>query len=580
MTQTKSIRSNNGPAPAPGIENLKAYKPQRFPEFVDLRLDGNEGSIPPVRFFDLLDSLGSDVMRRYPDSCELEASISEILGISTDRVLVTAGGDDALDRICRSYLFKGTQVILPEPTFEMIGRYARLAGAEVTTVPWMSGPYPIGRVKEQINPATKMIVVVSPNSPTGSTATIQDLETLSLAAPQALLLVDQAYSEFADFDLTPAAMNLPNAVVVRTLSKAWGLAGLRVGYAVGPKSTIDCLRAVGQPYAVSAPSLALAKLRITQSRPEVEAFVDRVRSERQELITLLPQLGAQALPSQANFVLARFDKAGFIQDALAALGIAVRRFPNQPVLEGFLRITCPGNPIAFNRLKAAFRSILAPEALLFDLDGVLADVSKSYRKAVLATAASFGVELCEDQILMAKNEPGSNNDWVLTQRLLERRGVGVSLDTVTRRFERIYQGDEHQPGLRFNEKLCVDHPFLARLSKRFPLAVVTGRPRKDALRFLEQTNIAAYLQTLICMEDAAAKPDPAPVRLAMSKLGVKHAWMVGDMPDDIRAARAAGVLPLGVLAPGDCPDRMQKAMLDVKAACFLENLYKLEELLP
>jgi phosphoglycolate phosphatase-like HAD superfamily hydrolase len=110
--------------------------------------------------------------------------------------------------------------------------------------------------------------------------------------------------------------------------------------------------------------------------------------------------------------------------------------------------------------------------------------------------------------------------------------------------------------------------------------VVTGRPRRDAERFLSDHGLADCFATVVTMDDAPIKPDPAPVRLALERLGSRHAWMVGDTPDDLRAARGAGVLPLGVLAPQDEPERARSALAAAGAARILDRLDDLLEMLP
>jgi HAD superfamily hydrolase (TIGR01548 family) len=280
---------------------------------------------------------------------------------------------------------------------------------------------------------------------------------------------------------------------------------------------------------------------------------------------LLKALGAEPRDSRANFVLARFEDAAFVFDSLMALGIAVRQFANDADLDGCLRISCPGNPKAFLRLQTALRTVLAPQALLFDMDGVLADVTRSYREAILNTAKSYGVQLGMPDVVRAKNEPDSNNDWEVTRRLLDRRGVTLSLDEVKQRFESFYAT------LWQNETLLVNRKALRRLARRLPLAVVTGRPRADAERFLAQHRLEGIFSEVICLEDAPKKPDPAPVRLALNRLRVRQAWMLGDTPDDMTAARQAGVLPVGVAQSGTgLPS----------AARVLANADQVEELLP
>ena len=211
----------------------------------------------------------------------------------------------------------------------------------------------------------------------------------------------------------------------------------------------------------------------------------------------------------------------------------------------------------------ALTTVFAPQALLFDMDGVLADVSESYRVAIVKTAESFGVELSAGDIAAAKRRGNANDDWQLTCSLLQERGVSCSLSEVTERFESFYLT------LRSRERVLVAAERLRDWGQRFQLAVVTGRPRAQAEFFLAQYAIRDLFGAVVCREDAALKPDPEPVRLAMQQLGVQSAWMLGDTVDDLLSARAAGVLPIAVGAEAPAAN----------AACVLANPEDLEELL-
>jgi HAD superfamily hydrolase (TIGR01548 family) len=267
-----------------------------------------------------------------------------------------------------------------------------------------------------------------------------------------------------------------------------------------------------------------------------------------------------------------------VADALAGLGIAVRRFPHHPELSRCLRLSCPGSTEKMQRLEHALRTALAPEAIIFDMDGVLADCSRSYREAIRATAQHFGREVSGEQIMQAKAAGGANDDWALTQQLLAAQGLSVPLGQLTEIFEKLYQGSATTPGLHTFERLIPPRPCLERLSRRLKLAIVTGRPRADAQRFLDEQGLSSYFAVMVCREDAPLKPDPAPVELALCSLGVKKAWMLGDTPDDIRAARAARVIPLGIAAPGDSC-QMGEAMLQAGAARILTSVEDMEEIL-
>lgn len=573
------VKKTLGPQPAPRLDRVQAYRVPRPVAPIDLFLDGNEGAAPPPALWDGIAG-DPEILRRYPSPRALEEAWAGQLGVAPAQVLATAGADEALERTVRAFLSPGREMILPLPTFEMLDRYAAFAGGNLVPVAWNEGPYPVADVLARMTPRTAVIAVVSPNNPTGAVATADDLARLSAAAPHALLLVDLAYVEFADVDLSRAALALPNAVITRTLSKAWGLAGLRTGCVAGPEELIAAIRAAGSPYNVSGPSVALASAWLRTGGPAVEAFVATIRAERPVLAAALARLGARPLPSQANFVLARFDDPEWVRDALAGLGIAVRWFACRPGLEDALRITCPGDAVRLARVVAALESALAPEALLFDLDGVLADVGGSFRRAILETAESYGVVLAPEDIALAKAAGGANNDWDLTQRLMAARGVDVPLSEVTLRFEGFYQDTPGRAGLCRTERCLVERAWLERLARRTKLGIVTGRPKKDADRFLGDAGLADLFGTVVTMDDAPLKPDPAPVRLALERLGVRRALMIGDTPDDVRAARAAGVVPLAILAPGDDGAISRPALLGAGAARLLDSLSQLEGFLP
>ena len=437
-----------------------------------------------------------------------------------------------------------------------------------------------------------MVALVSPNNPTGQILGGDVLEHIAAAAPGALIVLDHAYVEFADrdHDLTGVALELPNALVVRTLSKAWGLAGLRTGYAMGAPEVIAWLAAAGNPYAVAGPSAALAWHRLGMAQDDVAAFAARARTERALLAEALAAHGATPTPSQANFAFARHPDPVWVRDVMAGQGVAIRAWPGDAERADALRISCPGDPGALERAVGALE-LLAPEAVLFDMDGVLVDVSRSYRAAILATAAHFGVEITRDQISTSKREGHANNDWSLTRQLIRDHGASPcpTLEAVTEVFEGLYQGDAQTPGLREREALTVDRGWLERLAAKTRLGIVTGRPRADADFALERHDLADLFEVVVCMEDTEQpKPDPAPVLSACEAMGIERAWFIGDTPDDMAAARAATlgegpcrVLGLGILAPDEpAPTSTTRALLEAGAGRVLGALDEFIERLP
>ncbi|OQR80915.1 imidazoleglycerol-phosphate dehydratase [Achlya hypogyna] len=196
------------------------------------------------------------------------------------------------------------------------------------------------------------------------------------------------------------------------------------------------------------------------------------------------------------------------------------------------------------------------QALLWDMDGVLAEVSRSYRAAIVATAAAFGATVTDDDVEVAKLAGDANNDWVLTHKLVHNKVAGASatLAEITAKFEEIYQGTASAPGLCSLETLITAKGLLVELNRRLPkgMAIVTGRPKKDCDKFLADHGLEPLFPVRVCMEDGPPKPSPAPILLALQRLNVpaSQVAMIGDTVDDITAAVRASVLAYGVITPG------------------------------
>ena len=217
-----------------------------------------------------------------------------------------------------------------------------------------------------------------------------------------------AYAEFGDEDHTVALLEVPNAVMIRTLSKAWGLAGLRVGFAVGARERIHVLRGYGGPYALTGPSIAIALDRLKHGVADMRGFVEYVRSRRERLAKVIRGVGGGPQPSQTNFVLARSrTRAG-------SSGEWPRRgfwCATSRTCRSMCVSRCRGTTGSSAAWSGRWQCLNEPEALLFDMDGVLADVRRSYREAIVQTCAAFGVEAGHDLITAVKAEGRANDDW-------------------------------------------------------------------------------------------------------------------------------------------------------------------------
>lgn len=348
-----------GIQPAERIGMLQPYAPPPRDARITLTLDNNEGSPIDASVLKAINDIDPNALTRYPDASGLERTIAQRLGIDPSCVIVTNGGDDAIDRICRAMLNPGDVMLTHTPGFVMIPRYAQLAGAQLNLFDWLDTDFPQQAMLDAVGEGTRLVALISPSNPTGAIIDTDSILAIAKKAHSvgAVVLLDQAYIEFADEDPIKQMLVLPNVVIVRTFSKAMGLAGQRVGYAIGPKQIINWLRTVGGPYPVSVLSLAVAQCAFDQS-DERQPIITRTIAHRDQLIDTLGSLGAKALASQANFVLVQFDDASATHAALLEQGISVRRFRQGGEIESYLRITVPADPKDQHQLLDALARVL------------------------------------------------------------------------------------------------------------------------------------------------------------------------------------------------------------------------------
>src|SRR5450755_321182 len=211
------------------IRTLKEYHPP-LGNREGLRLDFNENTLGcSPRVLERLRKLDGETLARYPVRETGEAVVATHFGVSPEELLLTNGTDEAVHLICETYLSPGDEVLIAVPTFAMFEIYAAATGAKVISIPTGSDfAFPTQSAFDQITSRTRLIAVANPNNPTGAFAPIADLMRIAEAAPEAALLVDEAYFEFCGKSMAPNWRGVPNLFVSRTFSKAYGMAGLRI----------------------------------------------------------------------------------------------------------------------------------------------------------------------------------------------------------------------------------------------------------------------------------------------------------------------------------------------------------------
>ena len=326
--------------PRESVRTLKEYHPP-LGNREGLRLDFNENtSACSPRVLERLRQLNGETLARYPERHKGEAVVAAHLGIAVEELLLTNGTDEAIHLICETYLEPGSEALIVVPTFAMFEIYAAATGARVTLIPaGKDFEFPIESVLAQIKPNTRFIAVANPNNPTGAFAKVRDLMQVAEAAPDAAVLVDEAYFEFCGQTVAPNWRGFTNLFVSRTFSKAYGLAGLRIGVLMGSSDQMRMLRRASSPYNLNSVALGCLPDAVAD-QAYVQGYVAQALIGRRELETELNAWGVRYWPSRANFVLMHLgDHCKPFVSGMRDRGILVRDRSSDYGCQDCVRIT-------------------------------------------------------------------------------------------------------------------------------------------------------------------------------------------------------------------------------------------------
>lgn len=325
----------------PSIDTMAGYVPgeQPKPDTKIIKLNTNENPYPPSpAALKVLQNLDSEWLRRYPDpfANEFRKAISEVLGVPVDWIIVGNGSDELLNVILRACAELGRKVVYPMPTYVLYRTLTQMQPAEHVEIPY-GEDYRLP-LKELVAANGAVTFIASPNSPSGHVVPIGDLRQLA-AKLSGVLVVDEAYVDFANETALPLVKEFENVIVVRTLSKGYSLAGLRLGFGIANPRLLSGLFKVKDSYNIDAIACAIGAAAM-RDQAYKNACAASVKVSRAKLAVDLKQLGFRLWDSQTNFLLAQPPKgnAEQIYLALKERGILVRYF-KKPGLEDKLRIT-------------------------------------------------------------------------------------------------------------------------------------------------------------------------------------------------------------------------------------------------
>ncbi len=322
------------------VEEMPEYHPP-LAERAALRLDFNENTFAPSpRVLEKLRAITPEGLTKYPERQPVERIVAQHLGLDAEQVVLTNGVDEAIHLMCCAFLEDGDEALICTPTFFMYDVSIRMMTRGLVKVQADDTlQFPIQRFLAAITGRTKLIIVASPNNPTGAVVGRAELLTIAAAAPQAVLMVDEAYFHFHGETTLGDIGHVSNLIVARTFSKAYGLANLRVGMLAGDARLMRYIRKVSSPYNVNG--VALECLPEALADEEYLAwYTTQVHAGRERIMAGLHQLGVPFWPSAANFVLMRIGpKHKELVQAMRARGVLLRDRSTDPGCEGCVRIT-------------------------------------------------------------------------------------------------------------------------------------------------------------------------------------------------------------------------------------------------
>jgi histidinol-phosphate aminotransferase len=306
-----------------------------------LRLDFNENTFAPSpRVIEQLRTITSEGLTKYPERDHVEGLTARHFGLEPNQVVLTNGVDEAIHLLCVAFLEDDDEALIATPSFFMYDVSVRLMTPHLRRIQCdASLAFPFERFMAAINEKTKLIIVASPNNPTGTVVPREQLLAIAAAAPQAVLMVDEAYFHFHGETTLGDIPAIPNLIVARTFSKAYGLANLRIGMLAGNAELLRYVRKVSSPYNVNGVALTCLPAAL-EDEAYLHWYTDQVHAGRERMAAGLRELGVPFFESHANFTLMQIGpKHAELVTAMRNHGVLLRDRSSDPGCDGFVRIT-------------------------------------------------------------------------------------------------------------------------------------------------------------------------------------------------------------------------------------------------
>jgi len=356
------------PQPRPEVESLKAYSAPLEGRRGLLRLDFNENTVgPSPRVVEAIRAIPADHYAIYPEYDGLrEAVVANLaatgLGqpLTTEQIGLFNGVDAAIHAIFHAYGDRGETLLTTSPTFGYYTPCAQMQGMAIEAIPYRlpDFAFPLDEIRAALTRRPRILLICNPNNPTGTRLAPERILELAAAAPATLVVVDELYEAFTGDSVLPSANfdTTPNLVVLRSLAKTAGLAGLRIGFAIGAAPVIDRIGRVTGPYDINSFAVTAAHAALAD-QPYTDAFVDEVLRARTWLVQQLQLAGVRHHAAGGNYLLIWPESpAEDVERRLREAGILVRSMAGKPLIEGSLRVSL-GTSEQMQRFWAAYSAI-------------------------------------------------------------------------------------------------------------------------------------------------------------------------------------------------------------------------------
>lgn len=535
------------PLPRAVVQRMAKYSPPLEQRRHKTRLDFNENTEGFPHILKPEENLTD--YTTYPEYEEFEQALATQLGIPHENLLILNGSDEGLAIVPQTFIQPQQDIaLITRPSFAMIRHNLQLAEAQLHEVLLTDDlTYPLEELEAVLTEhRPKLAVFATPDNPTGAVLPKATILRWCQQFPETVFLIDAAYSHYASIEesLVQEATTQPNLLVLQTFSKAWGLAGLRLGVLVGHAQHIQWLACVRSPYSINSMAIR-AGVQLLKDEPLVRQQSEALLFRKERLLHSLQERGFEIKSGPTNFFLMKLGlNATPFTNFCFNNSILIRNQTQNPKLAGWVRVSVgtEGENLQFLECLDAF---LQRTALVFDLDDTLIDTTQSFDVVVAILVRKYStVPLGQNELQSLRDEGGFNDDWDATLELLKRRGeTNHTYQEIAEEGNRVYQRIAKDVE---TWRLPVEH--LKALAKRYRLFIYTGRNRHE-LEPIWGEELTPLFEKIYCSDDIAGlvkKPSPDYLIHIKQVHGLTHAWYIGNSVDDMRCAVGAGYQALGV----------------------------------